>query len=54
VERCPLAHEPESARGKLSEERFERRNHDLRLVLAVDGVEVRRIVVAEYIVITIP
>jgi hypothetical protein len=42
----PFPDEPERACRQLTEERFSRRDHDLRLVLAVDGVEVRRLVVA--------
>lgn len=41
---CPLPDESERPRRKLTEERFEGRYHDLCLVLAVDGVEVRRLV----------
>jgi len=41
-----LADEPERSRWERADQRLERFDHDLRLMLAVDGVEVRRLVVA--------
>jgi hypothetical protein len=42
----PLANEAVGARWQLSVQRFERCDHDLCLVLAIDGVEVRGLVIA--------
>jgi hypothetical protein len=41
-----LPDEPERSRWKLADQRLERCDHDLRLMLAVNSVEVRRLVVA--------